>query len=375
MAIKFTRESSLSLPMANTDPDDWNASLENNFALRSGILLLAEVGVVSFVAVTILLAITTRHAIKHYRLYGGWGPEDSSLQPVSLLFFIAMFMDSIQAMGSILTARWAFDGKVTEGSYCTSQAVLKQFGNDGASWFTIAVAVMTFVQTVFPGVLSRSRARQLAAAMIILIFLFLFLMIVIPSTTIPHYYGNTGAWCWITDTSVEASRLKIGSEYAYFWLAATVTFVLYGTIVVKWLRQATAERDRRLLRDAISMGWYPIAYTAEIFPISLVRFLQWRPAGHRPQHGWVILAAILFASSGAVNVLLWLLTGRRFGFSDPQEESDEEEEDHKRVSYMTGMLSPGSAGVHSPAIGSLYSPAVTGSRRRTLSGRASLRTR
>jgi hypothetical protein len=64
------------LPMANSDPDNWNASLQNNFAVRSGILvrrpflshplahigrvlqLLAEVGVVSFVAVTILLAIS-----------------------------------------------------------------------------------------------------------------------------------------------------------------------------------------------------------------------------------------------------------------------------------------------------------------------------
>jgi hypothetical protein len=72
---------------------------------------------------------------------------------------------------------------------------------------------------------------------------------------LPFSHLTHSAWCWITDTSVEASRLKIGSEYAYFWLAATVTFVLYGTIVAKWLRQATEERDRRLLRDAIFMGW------------------------------------------------------------------------------------------------------------------------
>jgi hypothetical protein len=104
-----------------------------------------------------------------------------------------------------------------------------------------------------------------------------------------------------------------------------------------------------------------LAYTAEIFPISLVRFLQWKPAGHRPQHGWVILAAILFASSGAVNVLLWLLTGRRFGFSDPHDsEESDSEEDHKRASYMMGMLSPGATGMHSPAVGSLHSPSVAG---------------
>jgi hypothetical protein len=60
------------------------------------------------------------------------------------------------------------------------------------AWFTIAIAVMTFVQTMFPGKLSRSQARGLATVMIVLIFVFLCLMIAIPATTIPHYYGNTG---------------------------------------------------------------------------------------------------------------------------------------------------------------------------------------
>jgi len=326
------------------DPDNWNASLKNNFPLRAGILLISEVAVVSFVAVTVLLAIAIHRAVRHYRLYDGWGPEDSSLQPISVLFLLAISMDSIQALGSILSARWAFDGKITEGSYCTAQAVLKQIGNDGVAWFAIAIAVMTFFQTMLPGKLNPSQARRLAGAMIIFIFLFLFLMIIIPATTIPHYYGNTGPWCWVTDSTVESSRLKIGSEYGYYWLAATVSVLVYGTIAVKWFKEASAERDRRLIRDAISMGWYPIAYIVEVFPISLVRFLQWQPSGKRPQHGWIILSATLFASSGAVNVLLWLLTGRRFGFSSPQHgEEDEREED----TFLMGMHSPSVAGSHS----------------------------
>jgi hypothetical protein len=64
--------------MAHSDPDNWNASLQNDFALRSGLLvrrvpfycfpatiaherwvlqLLAEVGIVSLLAATGLLAI------------------------------------------------------------------------------------------------------------------------------------------------------------------------------------------------------------------------------------------------------------------------------------------------------------------------------
>ncbi|KAF9514261.1 hypothetical protein BS47DRAFT_1361789 [Hydnum rufescens UP504] len=281
--------------MANLDPNNWNPSLQDNFALRSGILLVAEVASVSFIAVTVLFVISIRHAIKHYRLYGGWGAEDSPLQPFGRENTAKPSLtrsSSIQAMGNILNARWAFNGKITEGSYCTTQAILKQIGNDGMSCFTIAIAVMTFVQTMFPGRLNRSQARRLAIAMIVLIFLFLFLMIIIPATTLPHYYGNTG--------------FKIASEYVYFWLAAAISFVLYGIIVVNWLGEATAKGDpvasaRQYLWDGTVI-------------LALTRSIQ----GRKPQRRFLILATTCIASSGAVNVLLWLLTGRRFGFSDPQ---------------------------------------------------------
>jgi hypothetical protein len=69
------------------------------------------------------------------------------------------------------------------------------------------------------------------------------------------HYPTRSPWCWITNASVEASRLKIGSTYAYYWLAATVSLVLYGTIVVNWLRGAATKRDRRRHREVIFMAW------------------------------------------------------------------------------------------------------------------------
>ncbi|KAF9517168.1 hypothetical protein BS47DRAFT_1483386 [Hydnum rufescens UP504] len=322
--------------MNTNNPNDWNASLKNSFGLRAGILLISEVAVVSFIAATALLLFALYKAIGHYWRYRGWGPEDSALQPVSVLFLCAIFMDKrvIQAVGSILSARWAFDGAVIEGSYCTAQAVLKQFGNNGVAWFTIAIAIMTFLQAIFPGLLSQSQARRLAGAMIIFIFLFVFLMITISSTTISHYYGNTGPWCWIIGNSKESKRLQIGSEYAFYWLAASISAVLYGTIAFKWYREASAERDDRRIRNAMAMGWYPIAYIVEVLPMSIVRFLGQRP-GKKPPHGWMILSATLFASAGAVNVFLWLVTGRRFGFS-----VHDDQEDQSNDPYLLGPYPP-----------------------------------
>ncbi|KAF9510008.1 hypothetical protein BS47DRAFT_1364897 [Hydnum rufescens UP504] len=141
------------------------------------------------------------------------------------------------------------------------------------------------------------------------------LIITIPATTIPHYYGNSGTWCWTANRSVESSRLKIGSEYAYFWLAAIVTFVLYGIIAVNWLRGASAKRVRRL---------------GMIVPVSLVRFLEWRPKSPGPRHGFIIAAD--------------LLRPIRF-LASPE---DEDEEDHERESSM-GALPPVSQGIQSPA--------------------------
>jgi hypothetical protein len=69
------------------------------------------------------------------------------------------------------------------------------------------------------------------------------------------WHLNRSAWCWISDTSGEASRLKIGSTYAYHWLAASASFALYGVIAVNWLREGTVKCDRRRHREAISMLW------------------------------------------------------------------------------------------------------------------------
>jgi hypothetical protein len=60
------------------------------------------------------------------------------------------------------------------------------------------------------------------------------------------------------------------------------------------------------------------AYFIEIFPLSVTRILQLSRALRgkpSPPPGWTIFAGVLFASSGWVNVLLWVVTGRQFGFT------------------------------------------------------------
>lgn len=134
--------------------------------------------------------------------------------------------------------------------------------------------------------------------------------------------------------------MGILTEYGWFWLSSLTCFVCYGHIVIRWWQEA--DGDSELIRQAVVMVWYPIgawspraftqalcnvqvdscwmfkAYFVEIFPQSVVRLLQMdralngKPA---PPNGWTIFTTVIFASSGWVNVFLWVTTGRQFGFT------------------------------------------------------------
>jgi hypothetical protein len=50
----------------------------------------------------------------------------------SLQFSLFVF-DFFQSLGGILDIRWAHDGIVTTGSYCTAQGIVEQIGEVGVS--------------------------------------------------------------------------------------------------------------------------------------------------------------------------------------------------------------------------------------------------
>ena len=229
--------------------------------------------------------------------------EDEPLQPVALLFVLAMSMELVQAFANVMNIRWSWQGAATEGTYCTTQgtpcfclfilsneetsfdnvaylAVLKQVGDDGAALFTMFLAIMTLIPTVQPTALSPATGRIIVLGMTAFVILFLLLMITIPATTLHNYYGPTGCvvsphflhlikvhlgplrpWCWIP-TKIHGKRnmknamMGILAQYAWFWLASVTCFICYGYIVILWWKEA--EGDNELRKQAIVMIWYPI---------------------------------------------------------------------------------------------------------------------
>ncbi|KAF8336642.1 uncharacterized protein EI90DRAFT_205481 [Cantharellus anzutake] len=115
-------------------------------------------------------------------------------------------------------------------------------------------------------------AKIFARVSICFIALFITLMVSIPASTHHPYYGNTGMWCWIVKGGGNGI-LRIGSEYAWMWLAILVTMLTYGTIAYKWQRQASLNFDYPdMKRKAIAMGWYPVVYFIVVTPQSIIRF-------------------------------------------------------------------------------------------------------
>ena len=146
--------------------------------------------------------------------------EDEPIQPVALLFVLAMCMELVQAFANVMSIRWSWQGAATEGTYCTTQgtpcfrlpilshedtsfdnvaylAVLKQVGDDGAALFTMFLAIMTLIPTVRPTTLSPATGQRIVLGIIAFVILFLLLMITIPAKTLDNYYGPTGYVCGV----------------------------------------------------------------------------------------------------------------------------------------------------------------------------------
>jgi hypothetical protein len=134
-------------------------------------------------------------------------------------------------------------------------------------------------------------------------------------------------WCWI---SGHFNAERIAGEYFWLWLAAFASIALYsllflrvrGNITVdpqdwrqvrfKWHRwrsdDAEGEEDdngngyfagsgrgarggeagRTAAKEALSMVWYPVTYTALVLPLSIVRWSTFRPPSKYPNSSFLL---------------------------------------------------------------------------------------
>ncbi|EPQ60547.1 hypothetical protein GLOTRDRAFT_135219 [Gloeophyllum trabeum ATCC 11539] len=294
---------------------------EFTFGERLGLVFIVETACLSAAAVCALLAYIAYGAVK---IIPGSSRKWRTGTHVHFYFLSLLVSDLIQAIGGIMDIRWIVKSNVEGGSFCTAQGALKQIGDVGVALASMAIAFHTFAVLVFRW--RPDASPKVAFAILGAIWTFIALIIGLGLGTHKgeDYYGNTQYWCWIT-SRYPAERIAL--EYFWMWFAALLNialyvplaFVLKGYIIIDGLKVRVPRREERShlnmtssngMKDAgrlaMEMLFYPAVYTITVLPIAVVR---WRAFySDDVPFAATIVADVLFASSGVLNVVLFAIT-------------------------------------------------------------------
>ncbi|KZT30679.1 hypothetical protein NEOLEDRAFT_1186492 [Neolentinus lepideus HHB14362 ss-1] len=290
------------------------------FGERLGLVFIVETACLSALAICSLLSYIAYGAVK---IIPGASRKWRTGTHVHFYFLSLLISDLIQAIGGIMDIRWIVKAKVEVGPFCTAQGAMKQIGDVGVA-LAYAIAFHTFAVLVLRWRPDPSRK----IAFIILGCIWTFVALIVGLGLGTHkgedYYGDTQYWCWITS---EFPVQRIALEYFWLWSTALLNIALYvplalvlkGYIIVDGLKVRVAKSEERShlkmtssnsMKDAgrlaMEMLFYPAVYTITVLPVAVVR---WR-AFNSDDVPFVatVVAEVLFASSGLLNVVLFSLT-------------------------------------------------------------------
>lgn len=241
---------------------------------------------------------------------------------VASYFICLLVADLIQAIASIMNARWVQLGGVHEGQFCTTQAVLKQISDVGAAIWSLVVSVQTFCLLFYQLQSPRWVGYTVLGFANSLVIIFTFLgPVVYKNKPGGDFYGISGYWCWVT---AEYDMARMTLDYMVLFLSSTLSFILYtlvffrlrGNIVVTgWhVRFRMLEKDEsgwrgrqhadtQALSIAKQMILHPIAYTVLFLPIAILRLCEW--TGHSVSLPVMMLCDSIFLLAGVVDVVLF----------------------------------------------------------------------
>ncbi|KAN0133553.1 hypothetical protein V8E53_008721 [Lactarius tabidus] len=316
---------------ATQSPQTFSADIDS-FILTNGqsigLTLIVEVSFLSFGAIIAIFLLVTRNVQRYRKALpnGDWKLLRTPADIYMLSFFVYDIMLSI---GGILNIRWAHDGVVTTGPYCTAQGIFKQIGATGVALITLILTTHTFMTALWR---VGADARNFAFSIVALTCLFVVLWVSIANGIHKDFETPTPYWCWI-GSKYDVDRLV--GEYLWMWIALFASVVMYvpvhfwmkGYLSVddkKWykfrLEKSEVEDSQR--RATLGILLYPLAYSLAVVPLSVSRWLLF-------SHKNVPSAAILFGGmmfnlSGAINVLLFLIVRPHLLLFTPPEELDVE---------------------------------------------------
>ncbi|KAN0127158.1 hypothetical protein V8E53_015028 [Lactarius tabidus] len=304
---------------------DTNSTLTNGQSI--GLTLIAEASFLSFGASVAIFILIARNLLRYRKTLpnGDW----KLLRTPTDIYMLSLFIyDILLAIGGILNTRWAHDGIVTTGPYCTAQGILKQIGGVGAALITLILTIHTFMTALWR---VGADARNFAFGIVALTYLFVVLWVSIGNGMHKDFETPTPYWCWIGSKYDED---RLAGEYLWMWIALFASVVMYvpvhfwmkGYLSVddeKWykfrLEKSEVEYPQR--RSTLGILFYPLAYSVAVIPLSVSRWLLF-------SHKNVPSAAIFFGNimlnlSGAIDALLFLIVRPHLLLFTPPEELGE----------------------------------------------------
>ncbi|KAI0058574.1 hypothetical protein BV25DRAFT_1840948 [Artomyces pyxidatus] len=236
-------EYALSLPSAgNPDPPIYCLSRGQSI----GLALTAESGFISVAAVLLLFLLLVRNVVRYNRLAPG-GNWRLLKEPTDIYMLSLFCMDLVQALGAVLDVKWVREGKVYDGSFCTTQE--KEY------WCWVG---------------ERYRSERIAGEYL---------------------------WLW---TALFSSVLMYVP--LYFWTQGFLSVDPHTWWRFRVHRRSASPGSPR----ALGMLAYPAVYSVLVLPLSIVRWITFRTGSAPSAATFVVI--FLFSLSGACNVLLLLTT-------------------------------------------------------------------
>ncbi|KAF6757214.1 hypothetical protein DFP72DRAFT_249870 [Ephemerocybe angulata] len=191
----------------------------------------------------------------------------------------------------IMALPWLIGRGITLGTACTAQAFLNQVGTWAAGFFTVMIAVHTFISLV----LKRKQSLLVSRSLMAIGWIMSCMMAALP-LLVPHpsgeIYGADGLMCGFRSVYAQyrfflhilpilVASVLSAVLYSIVFLVLRGTLKIHGGIRLtldpnsRWSRNVEDDTYNRFIaRVARSMVWYPVAYVALLVPYSITRLLE-----------------------------------------------------------------------------------------------------
>ncbi|CAG8953924.1 hypothetical protein HYFRA_00010885 [Hymenoscyphus fraxineus] len=307
--------------------------------VRNGMIAMGVIGAISTASTFALLVFITYRMLFWRKYY---------LRPVAtnqifVLIYNLLLADLQQAVSFLIAFHWIAKNKLVGPSpICFAQGWLIQIGDLSSGLWVLAIAIHTFINLV----LQKTIPFSMFVVAVVLVWLFCVILTIIgPITHHKNFFVPAGAWCWIGEHH-ETERLSL--HYLWIFVSQLGSLVIYISIFFS-LRTRLAQTSRsqprvsenssglqsqsfhkstatgtttivtgqsqsehfavskqRILRTARYMVVYPFAYVVLTLPLAAGRVAAM--TGRRPSLVYLCVAGAMMASSGIVDVVLYIYT-------------------------------------------------------------------